>query len=78
MGHAQQAAMIERSRAQEDARHDTQKQLAWDRLQAANARSEERVESKRFLRQLQLAEKERAMEEAILKVYIVKGYAISV
>lgn len=68
MGHAQQAAFLERSRAQEDARLDTQKQLVWDRIQVANARSEERVETKRFLRQLQQEEKERAMEEAILKV----------
>ena len=68
MGHAQQAAFLERSRAQEDARLDTQKQLVWDKIQAANAKSEERVENKRFLRQLQMEKKEREMEEAILKV----------
>ena len=68
MGHAQQAAMLDRMRAQEEARYDTQKQLVWDRIQAANAESQERVEHKRFFRQLQMEEKERAMEEAILKV----------
>ena len=68
MGHAQQAAFLETSRAQEDARLDTQKQLVWDKIQAANAKSEERVENKRFLRQLQMEKKEREMEEAILKV----------
>ena len=68
MGHAQQAAFLERSRAQQDARLDTQKQLVWDKIQAANAKSEERVENKRFLRQLQMEKKEREMEEAILKV----------
>ena len=68
MGHAQQVAFLERSRAQEDARLDTQKQLVWDKIQAANAKSEERVENKRFLRQLQMEKKEREMEEAILKV----------
>ena len=68
MGHAQQAAFLERSRAQEDARLDTQKQLVWDKIQAANAKSEERVENKRFLRQLQMEKKEKEMEEAILKV----------
>ena len=76
MGHAQQAAFLERSRAQEDARHDTQKQLMWDKIQAANARSEERVENKRFLRQLQMEEKERAMEEAILKVSSLRFFQI--
>ena len=68
MGHAQQAAMLERSRMQEEARLDTQKALVNDRIQVANMLSEERVENKRFLRQLQMEDRERQMEEAILKV----------
>ncbi len=72
MGHAQQAAMLERSRMQEEARLDTQKALVNDRIQVANMLSEERVENKRFLRQLQMEERERQMEESILKVlYII-------
>ena len=58
----------ERSLRQEDAREDTMRSLARERMDYANMASEERVENKRMIRLLQLEQKEREMEEAILKV----------
>ena len=64
--HAQQMAMLEQSRRREEQREDTLKSLARERMEQANMGSEDRVETKRFLRRMQQENKEREMEEAIL------------
>ena len=71
---ASQMANRERSLRQEDAREDTMRSLARERMDYANMASEERVENKRMIRLLQLEQKEREMEEAILKVW---GFSFS-
>ena len=60
--------MLEQSRRVEENREDTLKLLAREQMERANMASDERVETKRFLRAQMKAEKEREMEEAILKV----------
>ena len=44
------------------------KSLKWQELQTANLASEERSEAKRFIRRMQQEDREREMEEAIMKV----------
>ena len=68
-------AMLEQSRRREEQREDTLKSLARERMEQANMGSEDRVETKRFLRRMQQENKEREMEEAILNVsWILQGF----
>merc|ERR1711976_265669 len=65
--HTQQTAMLEGARRAEEQREDSLKQLAWEQMQAANLASEDRAEDKRLIRRFQMEQKEREMEEAIMK-----------
>lgn len=65
--HTQQQQILEKSRQAEEGREDALKNLAWEKLQTANLSSEERSEDKRFIRRFQMEQKEREMEEAIMK-----------
>ena len=63
-----QAAQQLANRQAEDARQESLKRLRWDQLQNANLDLEEKAEDRRFTRRMQIEQKERDMEEAILKV----------
>ena len=66
--HAQQKAALEQSRRLEEQREDRLKSLAREQMERSNMASEDRVETKRYLRVMQQEQKELEMEEAILKV----------
>lgn len=68
MTHTAQEQMRQTMRRQDELREDTLKRLSQEKLLEANMASEDRVEDKRFIRRLQTEQKEREMEEAILKV----------
>lgn len=68
-GTAQQMAKLESTRRKEENREDALKSVARERMDLANMASEERVENRRMLRLMQLEQKEREMEEAIMRVY---------
>ena len=65
--HTQQMQMLEQGRRAEETREDSLKTLAWEQMQMANLASEERAETKRFIRRYQIEQKERDMEESIQK-----------
>ena len=66
--HAQQLAYHEQARHAEQQREDALKELSSQQLQVANMASEERAETKRYLRQRQQAQKEYEMDQAITRV----------
>ncbi len=66
--HAQQSSLLQAGRRAEEQREDSVKRLAWEQMQMANLRSEDRAEDKRFLRRRMQEQKEREMEEALIKV----------
>lgn len=55
-------------RRQEDYREDTIRRLHEEKRLEANMSHEERISEKRFIRRTMMEQKEREMEEAILKV----------
>ena len=56
------------SRQADEQRQDSLKQQKWEQMQQANMLAEDRAEDRRYLRRMQMEQKERDMEEAILKV----------
>ncbi|XP_055955731.1 meiosis-specific nuclear structural protein 1 [Patella vulgata] len=58
---------LDKSRRQEEMREDTLHRLSEEKMLTSNMNREERIDDKRFLRRQQLEQKEREMEEAILK-----------
>lgn len=55
-------------RRQEDYREDTIRRLHEEKRLEANMSNEERISEKRFIRRTMMEQKEKEMEEAILKV----------
>ena len=66
--HAQQHALLEQCRRAEQQREDSVKELTRAQMEISNMAGEERAEAKRLLRQMQLEQKERDMDERIRKV----------
>jgi len=66
--YANQSTSINQVRQAEEQREDVLKRLAWEQLQTANMKSEERAEDKRFLRHMVQEQKERETLEAIERV----------
>ncbi|KAK3737795.1 hypothetical protein QZH41_015857 [Actinostola sp. cb2023] len=65
--HAQQQRMLTENRRKENLREDQLKRIGQEKVLEANLASEERIESRRFLRKLQQEEQERQTNEAIIK-----------
>lgn len=61
---------LENMRRQEDYREDTIRRLHEEKRLEANMSNEERISEKRFIRRTMMEQKEREMEEAILKVHL--------
>lgn len=68
LSHTHQSKLRAQYRQREILREENIKKLAAERVLDANMASEERVENKRFLCQLQHETREREMEEAFLQV----------
>ncbi len=64
-------ARLEQTRRLEEQREDRLRLLAREKMERANMSSDDRVETKRYLRTMQQEQKEAEMEEAILKVKLV-------
>ena len=67
---ASQNRRIEQERQAENQRSDLQRELATQKLQIANAASEERAAEKRVIRHITQQQREMAMEEAVISVSI--------
>ena len=67
------AKLQDSNRRREERRVDDLKGLAWDQMQNANLACETRAEDRRFIRRAQQEQKERDMEEAIMKVISLNG-----
>ena len=60
--------MHQSNRIAEEQREDAIKNLKWEQMLNANMEAEDKAEDRRFLRRMQMEQKERDMEEAIIKV----------
>jgi len=65
---AQRERQLENARHQEMVREETLKNLGREKLLESNMNREDRLENKRFIRTQMQEQKEREMEETILKV----------
>lgn len=59
---------LQNFRRQEEVREDTLRQLGTQKLLEANMSNEERLSEKRYIRRMMMEQKEREMEDTILKV----------
>ena len=59
---------LEMTRRQEEVRGETLKNLSREKMLESNMNREQRLDDKRFLRQQMTEQKEREMEETMLKV----------
>lgn len=64
---SQRERQLENSRRQEEFRQDTIHRLDQDKILEANMSNEDRLSEKRYLRRMMMEQKEREMEDAILK-----------
>ena len=67
---AQRERQLENARHQEMVREETLKNLGREKLLESNMNREDRLENKRFIRTQMQEQKEREMEETILKVHM--------
>ena len=75
---AQRERQLENARRQEMVREETVRTLGREKVLESNMNREERLENKRFLRQQMAEQKEREMEETILRVRLYREYVYSV
>lgn len=67
---SQQERQLENTRRQEEVREDSIRQLGLGKMLESNMSRAERLDEKRYIRRFMMEQKEREMEEAIMKVCI--------
>ena len=75
---AQRERQLENARRQGMVREETVRTLGREKVLESNMNRQERLENKRFLRQQMAEQKEREMEETILRVRLYREYVYSV
>lgn len=74
MKNFQPAKLHERAHRQDELRNDLAVRMQRERMLQANMESEERVETKRFIRQVQKEEEERHIAQAVFEVNITRFF----
>ena len=70
---SQRERQLENNRRQEEVREETLRNLGREKMLESNMNRESRLEDKRFIRTQMMEQKEREMEETMLKVIISVG-----
>ena len=73
---SQRERQLENNRRQEEVREETLRNLGREKMLESNMNREARLENKRYIRQNMTEQKEREMEETMLKVRICQDIQI--